>query len=111
MSIPESDWKTFKVLRERALARLCDQILSDVATTIADETVSSHDRYLRVYSQVRNHDREIAQLFDGYSRSRALFQLALMQSHDLLTPEELSRFSPSTQAFLARPGSKALDEL
>ena len=35
MIIPESDWKKFKPLRDKALARLCDRILSEIAATSA----------------------------------------------------------------------------
>jgi hypothetical protein len=39
----------------------------------------------------------LATLFDDPRRSNAWFQLSLIHSHDLLTIEEMQRFSPETQ--------------
>ena len=102
MNIPESDWRKFKPLRDRALARLCDQILSEMAATSAEDELSSHEKYLKIYSQITDRDREIDRIFDGYSRSRALSQLAMIQSRQLLEPEEFECFSASTQEYLSR---------
>ena len=101
MSIPESDWKKFKPLRDKALARLCDLILSEIAEINTDDALSSHERYLKIYSLVRDRDKELGQMFDGYSRSRALMQLAMIQSRNLLEPEEFECFSESTREHLA----------
>lgn len=101
MSVPESDWKKFKPLRDKALARLCDRILVEVGSTTADDALSSHEKYLKIYSLIRERDKEMGQVFDGYSRSKMLSQLSMMQSFELLEPEELACFSESTRAILA----------
>jgi len=101
MSIPESDWKKFKPLRDKALARLCDRILAEVESTTADDALSSHEKYVKIYSLIRDRNKELGRIFDGYSRSRMLSQLSMMQSYQLLEPEELTCFSESTQEFLA----------
>ena len=102
MSLPESDWKKFKPLRDKALERLCDRILAEVGSTMAEDALSSHEKYLKIYSLVRDRDKELGRIFDGYSRARMLSQLAMMQSYELLEPEELECFSESTQEYLAR---------
>ena len=101
MSVPESDWKMFKPLRDKALARLCDRILAEVGLAMADDALSSHEQYLKIYSLIRKRDKDLGQIFDGYSRSRMLSQLSMMQSFELLEPEELACFSESTREFLA----------
>ena len=100
MSIPESDWKIFKSLREKALTRLCDRILEEIQTTSANENLSSHEKYLEIFSLIRERDKELGQIFDGLSRSKALLQLALIQSHELATSEELNEFGESTREYL-----------
>lgn len=99
--IPESDWKKFKPLRDKALERMCYRILSEISSTMNDETLSSHEQYLKIYSLIQDRDKKIGQTFDGHSRSNALRQLMLMQSHELLEPEEVACFSESTQELLA----------
>lgn len=101
MSIPESDWKMFKPLRDQALERLCDRIIAEVGSTMTEDVLSNHEKYLKIYSRIRERNKELARIFDGYSRSRMLSQLAMMQSYELLDPEELTCFSESTQEFLA----------
>jgi hypothetical protein len=101
MNIPESDWKKFKPLRQKALTRLCDKILAEIEAKSANETLSSHEKYLEIYSLVRERDKELGQIFDGFSRSKALMQLAMIQSRDLIAAEELECFSEITREFLA----------
>jgi hypothetical protein len=68
---------------------------------MSEDALSSHEKYLKIYSQVKDNDKKIGQIFNGYSRSRMLSQLSMMQSYGLIEPEELERFSTYTQEFLA----------
>ena len=94
----ESDWKLFRQLREVALDRFCQRVLSDVGRLAADSGMSSHERYLAVFKLMRRRDKELAAAFDDPRRSTALRQLACIQSHELLTDEEYARFRPETRA-------------
>lgn len=102
MHIPESDWKQFKPLRDKALANLCDKVLTEIIATTAEEALSSHQKYLRIYNEIQHYDEQMGRIFDGYSRSRALSQLAMIQSHHLLEPEEFAGLSDSTREYLAQ---------
>ncbi|MBV9234461.1 MAG: hypothetical protein JOZ94_01385 [Xanthobacteraceae bacterium] len=44
--IKESDWKTFKPLRQRALERFCGRVLDEVARIGSDQTKNTHERYI-----------------------------------------------------------------
>jgi hypothetical protein len=46
---------------------------------------------------IERRDRELARAFDAPRRSQVISQLALIFSLGLLTPEELSRFTPATR--------------
>lgn len=69
----------------------------------ADNAKSFHQRYLDVFKVIERCDREMAQLFNDPRRSTALMQIALIQSRDLLTEEELLRFSKETLSFVEAP--------
>ena len=97
MHIPESDWKLFKSVRNKALDVFCGRVLSRVASTINDEKLSNHDKFLQIYTTVTDQNRNLAQIFDGYSRSRALLQLTMMQSFELLDEKDIDDFSESTK--------------
>jgi hypothetical protein len=97
-SIPESDWKVFRQLHEIALERFCQRVLAEVEQLATDKRKqSSHERYLAVFKLIKRRDKELAAAFDDLRRSTALRQLVCIQSHELLTDEEMGRFSPETR--------------
>ncbi|WP_340105629.1 hypothetical protein [Rhodohalobacter sp. 8-1] len=95
--IKESDWKIFKELRPLALDRYCKRVMEDVEKTIHQSNKDSHTRYIEMYKTVKEGDKKLAQMFDGYSRSKAVEQLLLYYSNDLLTDEEFARLSDETR--------------
>jgi hypothetical protein len=96
--IGESDWKLFRQMRELALERFCERVLSEVGKLASKSGHSAHERYLAVYRRLRRRDKELAQAFDDLRRSTAWPRLALMRSRGLVTDAEFARFSPETQA-------------
>jgi hypothetical protein len=92
--ITESDWKIFKQQREIALERFCERVLDEIARISSDRTKSQHERYLAIYRLARERDKEIDSIFDYLRRSTAVRQICACRSRDLLTAEELRRFSP-----------------
>ncbi len=97
MTILEADWKNFMKLKEKALSRFCDQVLVEIDTIRANEALSSHDQYQKIFTLTKKRDRELAQIFDYHSRSKALMQLHLIVSRDLLEEKELSQLSEETR--------------
>ena len=110
-AIRESDWKLFRQLRLVALERFCQRVLEEIGRLASDGSQSSHERYLAIFRLIEIRDRELADAFNDARRSTAVLHLARIQSHELLTEEELSRFSPETReivrvlAAMARPGT------
>lgn len=93
MDIFESDWKKFKALRKIALERFHLGVLSDAKSVSENEALSPVNRYRTLYRLVRGRDKDIVEIFDGFSRSRAFSSLAMMVAHDLLTDTELAVLS------------------
>jgi len=100
--IPESDWKKFKNLRPLALKRYCDRVLNDVNNIIGDNEKSSHERYLKIYKLMRNRDKNLAQMFDGFARSKAKLQLMMFYGEDLISDDEVDQFSKETRNSIYR---------
>ena len=100
--IKESDWKILRELQTVVLERFCRQILSEVKKIDADSAKSFHQKYLDIFRLVQRRDKEIAQIFDNPRRSKALIQLAEMQSRDLLSSDEYLRFNQETRNIIAR---------
>lgn len=97
MSISESDWKKFKQLRKIALDRFCQGVLADTKTITQHGALSAHARYGMIYGLINDRNHDMARMFDGLSRSSAMWKLTLMISHDLLTDAELSILSDEVQ--------------
>lgn len=95
--LPESDCKLFRELRELALERLCKRALDGLQPRIEDRSRTYYDRYVDTFHFLKDRDREVARAFDDPKRSQMIHQLAAMQELDLLTSEELSRFSARTR--------------
>jgi hypothetical protein len=91
--ISEPDWKVFRKLREIALERFCQRIVSEIECVAADTTKTAHDRYLAIFELIHQRNEDVAAAFDNPRRSAALLQLACIQSHKLLTDDEMSPFS------------------
>ena len=100
-AIKESDWKILRQLKSQALERLCEEILLEIAQINADTAKTFHERYLSVYKILQRRDKEIAAIFNGFSRSTALLRLAAMKRRGLVTEDEFSRFSQETQEAIA----------
>ena len=105
---PESDWRAFRKLREIALERFCERVVTNLNRIAADADLAYHSRYRSIYELIEERDRELADAFDNPRRSTALFQLALMVSLDLVADEELRMFTAGTRSVvqsLVKPGN------
>ena|SRR5579871_3067546 len=102
LDIREPDWKVLRDVEPLALDRLCEQILSEVTKVASDPDIGAHARYGKVYKLIHKCDKDIADAFDGLSRSNALLKLGIMVHLGLIAPGELSRFSENVHDFLAR---------
>jgi hypothetical protein len=96
----ESDWKVLRQLHPIALERFCRRVLDEIQQVIADTSRSSHERYVAVYDLTRQRDHELADAFDDMRRSRAFVRLLNIQFHQLLTEEEIGRYSPEVRESL-----------
>lgn len=97
MSIPESDWKKVRRLKDLALERYCGRVLSDCERIARSEEGTSHQRYLELYKLIEKRDKVLARTFDRLSRSTATDRLASMYHHGLITDEEFADFTEETQ--------------
>ena len=95
--IRESDVKLLRQLHPLALERFCQRVLGEVEHVVADSTNNYHQRYLDIYTLIRDSDEELGHIFDHPRRSDAIFELAAIKVNELLTDEEFSEFSLETR--------------
>jgi hypothetical protein len=94
---PESDWKTFRDLREPALQRFCKRTLDELEPIRLNESRSHHERYLDIVDLLLDRNARLGQAFDDPRRSRMVAQLAAIHAYGLLEPAELARFTLETR--------------
>ena len=95
-TISEGDWKVFRELRQGALERLCDKILTEAKAAIERPGKSSHAKYLALWKLIEDRDEDVARGFNDFCRSTAFMQIGIIHSMGLFTGEELRRFSSET---------------
>jgi hypothetical protein len=92
-TIMESDWKHLKKVWPAALERLCARALEKVGRAAASSDGTAHQRYQKVWTLLRAHDKEVDLAFDDLKRSTALAHLTAMRHLDSVTEEEFAAFS------------------
>ena len=104
-TIPESDWKQLAKLKEAALERFCQRVLSEICEIARMSGAVSTNDMGRSYKTIHDRDKELASMFDGLSRSSTA-QIRDHAAAGLITDEEFARFSdegaPYVQKVLAR---------
>ena len=101
VAIPEPDWRIFRSLHPIWLDRFCHRVNGELIVVLSDESLSQHERYLAAYKLIHKRDKEVANAFNDFRRSTAVFQIAIIRKLDVITDEELRRFGEEVRASLA----------
>ena len=89
----ESDWKIFKLIKQKAIEKFCETALNDFSSVIENDQQHIHERYITLYRLVRERDKEMTKLFEGHSRSKAGFQLLFIRREGLCDEKLLQKLS------------------
>jgi hypothetical protein len=95
--INEADWKVLRRVHPLALERFCGRALGEIERIMHNGALGHNERYVEIFNLMQRRDGDIARLFDGPRRSRALTMLAHMRSDGVLTEEEFSSLSQQTR--------------
>jgi hypothetical protein len=96
-SIPESDWKYMKGIKDHLLGRLCQQINRKSIGILNENKGSEYEKYMKNYEHIRNSDRIIAECFDDWRRSTMMQKLIALQYYHLVSEEQIEQLSDETQ--------------
>jgi pyoverdine/dityrosine biosynthesis protein Dit1 len=102
----EADWKIFKLIKDKAIEKFCDDSLLECSEQINKSGESAHNKYLALYRLVNERDEQMAQLFDAHSRSKASMQLIAIRGQGLAEEDLLKQLS---QEFFAQTDPKKYD--
>ena len=95
--IIEKDWKLMRSMKKELLNKACEQILVKVEKLIKDQDQSAHEKYLKLWKQIKEEDKIIAIMFDDLRRSNAILKLSNWYGYELLSDKQLNQFTENTQ--------------
>ncbi len=101
-SIPEKDWKMLSALKENLLNSACETIFQRIEQLSSTRKGREHATYLELWKLMNQEDKVIAEMFDDLKRSNAVFKIAALKHHGVLTDEQLALFSQEIQDKVAR---------
>ena len=101
-SVPESEWKVFRTLRDAVRERFCERILEQIDGLCRAHGRSPYERYRDIFCLLNDRDREMAQAFDDVRRSTMIASLGAMVRLDLVGPRDLAQFTESTRETVGR---------
>jgi len=96
-SIPETDWKKLRSLKDAALNTACERILLKISSVLEARGTESYKCYIKLWEIIQSEDKEIALMFDDLKRSTAIFKLASWRMNGLLSDDDLEKFTEETQ--------------
>lgn len=96
-TIPESDWKTLKSMKDKLLQIECECALHKVDRIIKRSSEKAHEAYLEIWSVLKDEDERISCMFDDLRRSNATLKLTEMVRNGLLPYPELESFTEETR--------------
>jgi len=97
MTFPEADWKTLRGMKGILLKRASSRALERVEKIIGQQKADPHKAYIKLWRVLEDEDRKIARAFNDMKRSNALMKLLDMVRHDLLTKDELNKYTKETK--------------
>ena len=89
----ESDWKTFKKIKDLALEKFCEISFSEFQKCMGDDSTHIHERYCKNYKLVQARDKRMGILFDGLSRSKASMQLLQIRGEGIADEALIAKLS------------------
>lgn len=71
--------------------------MEDVDKIIHKESGDAHEQSIEMYKIVRDGDKKLSHMFDGFSRPKALDQLVMYYDNGLLNDKEIAQFTDETR--------------
>ena len=96
-SIPESDWKKLRAIKDDLLNIVCTRIFEKINKIINEQSGNEHKTYLKLWKILKEEDYEISIMFDDFKRSNAIQKLAAWKYNEVISDDLFSKLSSETQ--------------
>ena len=99
--IKESDWKYLNKLKPILLERVCAKINREAELKLENKkNQSQYEVYMALYKHYEQKDKLIAECFDDYRRSTAIYKILHLLNKKVMTDDEFEGFSSETQEII-----------
>ena len=96
-SVPERDWKVLSGLKANLLNAACESVFQRVEQMLSTRHGQEHASYLALWQLIQDNDKAIAEMFDDMTRGKAIYKIAALRHHGILSDTQLALFSQETQ--------------
>ena len=100
IQVSESDWKYLRERKVDFLSTLCGRINEQSKYILNDQSVSEHEKYLKLYNYIKRSDKIVADCFNDWRRSNIWLKIQFLRHHGILTDEHLNQMSDSLRALV-----------
>jgi len=100
ISIQESDWKYLRKREGDMLSTLCGRINEQSKDILNDQSVSEHEKYLKLYKHIEKSDKIVGDCFNDWRRSNIWLKIQFLRKYDLLTDVHLDQMSDGVRALI-----------
>jgi hypothetical protein len=101
-TIPESDWKYLRDLKDKLLDTLCKRINDEASQIVNNPHLSQHEKFLRLFRHVKEKNEIVAKCFDDRRRSNLVLKMLWLREEHLLTEIHMSRLTEETGRKIAQ---------
>ena len=92
-SSKDADWKVFKQIKENAIAKFCEAVLSEYREVIDEQENHPHNRVLLIERLAENRRKQMKLMFEAHSRSKMNLQLYAIRAEGLADDDMLKKLS------------------
>jgi hypothetical protein len=102
-SIKESDWKYLKKLKPILLERACAKINKEAELKLKNkQNQEQYQVFMALYKHYHKKDKLIADCFDDYRRSTAIYKILHLLYNKIITDDEFEGFSSETKEIVEK---------
>ncbi|MBJ6727178.1 hypothetical protein [Geomesophilobacter sediminis] len=93
LTLPESDWKYLKRIKDELLADLCRRINEKAVRIVQRPGLTEHEKYQKLYRHIEDSDKIVANCFDDWRHSNLWLKVVCLRKHKLLSDDHLKSLS------------------
>ena len=100
MKPKESDWKKFRNSLDKWRERYLQRKNEEIRAILKNQDLSETEKFWNIVDFQKTESRKLRDCLDGNSRSNMTLHMALMKKFEMVSQEDIEKFSTELQKFL-----------